>query len=78
MKYRGATIEPCGTEKFPDMVGIVKTTKKVREMNGKRYIDEHHAQTAIDAYWAETFIEKTKIKAFDTSVLKLKRTDMEE
>jgi len=64
MKYKGATIEPAPTEKFPDMVCIIKATKKVKELVGKRFVDEHKAVGYIDAYLSEEFIERTKIKAY--------------
>jgi hypothetical protein len=64
MRYRGATIDPTPTEKFPKMVEITKGTKKVKDLVSKRYIDEHRAIATVDAYLAETFIEKTKIKAY--------------
>ena len=76
MKHRGATIVDTPTEKYPKMVTITKTTKKVRGMQDKRYIDEHHAITAIDAYVAESFIEKTKMKAFN-DVLKVRGADVD-
>ena len=55
---------------------ITKGTKKVKSLVGKRYIDEHHAIAIVDAHLAETFIEKTKIRAYK-DVLKVSGADVD-
>lgn len=76
MKYKGVTFELTPTEKFPQMVSVVKTTKKVKELRNKRFLDELKLVHAVDALEAEQFIEKTKIKSYQ-DVLKVMGADVE-
>ena len=76
MKYNGVTIEPNPTEQFPEMVKIVKTIKRTKELNGKRFVNLEKAKKVVDAYLAEVFIEKTKIQAYKDA-LKISGADVE-
>jgi stress response protein YsnF len=76
MKYRGVTIENTPTEKFPELVTISKTTKKVNELLNKKFISTTKAINAVDAYLSEIFIEKTKVTAYK-DILKVSGADIE-
>ena len=57
-KYKNVLIENTPTEKFPTLVTITKTPKNKVEFLHKKYISRDKAVIAIDAYIAETLIEK--------------------
>ena len=64
LKYKGATLEPAPTEKFPSMVIVKKATKRVKGLIGKRFVDDHKAKSYIDAFLSEEYIERTKLAAY--------------
>ena len=57
-KRSGFTIASTPSEKFPQLVTIIKGSKKYKEMIGKKYLDYKAASIAVDAYMAENTIQK--------------------
>lgn len=63
MRYKNCTIEPSPrVPKFPDMVKIIKTTRKFSHLLNKQYVNQDKAISAIDTILAEEMIEKGRIK----------------
>lgn len=64
IRYNNVRIEMRGTDKFNDMVEIVKTPSRMKGLIGKRYIDMVKCILAIDTAIAESLIgsEKMKVK----------------
>ena len=60
LKYNQAYIEPTPTERYNTMWTIVKTVKKINELEGRRYLTLYHAKKAVDVYQAELLIGKGK------------------
>ena len=48
IKYQGCVIEETPTEKFPNLVQITKTTKRLKSINGKKFINMEKAKSSID------------------------------
>lgn len=64
VKYKGAHIIEHPTAKYPNMVQIIKTSKKLNSLVGKKYVDLKHSMTMIDRIDTERLIEKSKIKSY--------------
>ena len=47
-KYKGITITPTPTEKFPQLVTFTKTVKKAKEVEGKKFLNLEKAIGYID------------------------------
>ena len=76
MKYRGVTFESTPTEKFPDMVTVVKTIKKFSELMNKKFISEHKIMSTIDGILSDILIEKTKKKT-ERDLVQINGADVE-
>ena len=62
-KYKGAHLTPTPVlPKFPEMVTITKTTRKLKPLLDKKFINVEKAIIAIDVIVAEQVIEKGRIK----------------
>lgn len=57
-RYKNVTLEPTPTEKFPEMVTIVKTQAKLKELFGKKFISLEKAQIAIETVIVENLINQ--------------------
>jgi hypothetical protein len=58
IKYCGFVIEKSDSEKYPDLVKLVKTPKSAVGMGGKQYLNETFAVKAIDVFIAEDTINR--------------------
>ena len=77
-KYKGITITPTPTEKFPQLVTFTKTVKKAKEVEGKKFITLEKAMEFIDSLelhlWermTQLRIEKQEAKKAERELLKL-------
>lgn len=55
-KHRNCIIENTPSEKYPQMVTIIKTPKIRSEFEGRRYLTLKHAHTAIELFESERMI----------------------
>ena len=63
-KYKGAHIlEIPLLPKYPQMVQVIKTSKKLNELRGKKYINIEKLQIAVDLYDTNRLIEKNRVRA---------------
>ena len=62
-KYKGATILNIPSEKYPEMVQVIKTSKKLNEFVGKKFINITKCMTTMDLVDTTRLIEKSRIKA---------------
>ncbi len=60
IKYNQAYIEPAHTLRYPTMWMIVKTVKKINDLEGRRFLTLTHAKKAVDVLQAELLIGKGK------------------
>ena len=74
-KYKNVHIEKTPTDEWPDMVTIIKTTKKLAVLMDKRYIHIDKAEIAIDILRGEQMITKGKKQA-DKELVSLGLGDM--
>lgn len=58
VKYNQAHITNTPTEKYPTMVTITKTIKRLKGIEGRRFITLKHAQQAVDIERGEMIIER--------------------
>lgn len=63
-KYKGATILKTPTTKYPDMLQLIKTSKGLNRLLGKRFININKVMTTIDAEIIEQSIERNKTKSY--------------
>ena len=64
MKYKGVRFKNTPSTQFPEMVTVIRTTKKFRELFGKRYLDISLAYKAVDKIVCESYIHRSKIEAY--------------
>lgn len=62
MKYKGITIEETPTQKFPKLVTLVKTVKKAKSVEGKKFINIDKAIEFIDNLELELWEMKTTLR----------------
>jgi hypothetical protein len=62
-KHKGATILNTPSGKYPHMVQVIKTSKKLNEHLGRKFITLHKCITTIESMDTERLIEKSKIGA---------------
>lgn len=63
-KYKGAHILKAPVlPKYPNMVQIIKTSKKLNSLRGKKYVDIDKAMIQIDLFDTNRLIERNKIRA---------------
>lgn len=63
MKYKGVTYESSPSlPKYPDMIKVIRTTKKMVEFMNKKFVSEVRLRNTIDAITANNLIEKGRIK----------------
>lgn len=55
-KHRNCIIELTPTEKYPDMVTVIKTPKLRDYFEGRRYLTLTHAHKAIELFESERLI----------------------
>lgn len=63
IRYKKVHIEATPTSAFPKMVTIVKTTKKMNSLVGKRFVTLNKAYIVIDALRFESLVENGNRKA---------------
>ena len=61
MRYSNMRIEEVPSEKFPQMVQIVKGPSRLKSIVGKKFISLEKAVLAIDEASAVSMIEKQKM-----------------
>ena len=76
-KHRNCIIELTPSEKYPEMVTVIKTPKMRSDFEGRRYLTLKHAFTAIETFEAERLINsKSKyVKAQLSEVVVLDELD---
>jgi hypothetical protein len=57
-KHKRVTLEPMGTESFPDMVFVSSGPSWAKTIVGKRYVNTERAMAMIEALDAEKLISK--------------------
>jgi len=62
-KYQGATILSIPSKKYPDMVHIIKTSKKLNRFLNKKYISMEKAMVTIDLIDTDRLISTNRIRA---------------
>jgi len=62
-KYKGVHILNIPSVKYPNMVQVIKTSKKTNVFLSRKFVDLRHACTIIDTMDTERLIEKSRIKA---------------
>ena len=77
-KYKGIHIQNAPTEKFPQLVTLVKTVKKAKTVEGKKFLTLEHATKFIDGLelhlWerqTQLRIERQEAKKAERELLKL-------
>lgn len=78
MKYKGIQIQETPTEKFPNLVTLVKAVKKAKSVEGKKFLDIDKAMQYIDKLelqlWevqTQSRLEKQEAKKAQRELLKL-------
>jgi hypothetical protein len=78
MKYKGIFIEQTPSEKYPQLVTLVKGVKKAKPIMGKQFLSQEHAINFIDKWelqlWevqTSTKLEKSEQKVAKKELLKL-------
>lgn len=61
-KYKGITITPTPTEKFPQLVTFTKTVKKVKEVEGKKFLNLEKAKEYIDGLELLLWEKSTRLR----------------
>lgn len=70
-KHQSFTIYKSETEKYPEMVEIVKGPKWAKQLVGKKYLNLHYALVAIDTLTTENKIasdKKSALKGLEENV----------
>lgn len=62
-KYRGAHILNTPTEKFPHMVQVIKTSKKLNRFVGKKFVNITKCMVTIDLVDTDRLIDNNRIRA---------------
>ena len=77
-KYKGILIENTPTEKYPNLVTLVKGVKKAHSIIGKKFLTLEHAQKYIDEFEIvtsylkiESSLEKREQKVARKELIKL-------
>lgn len=77
-KYKGVNIQETPTEKYPELVTLIKTQKKLKSIEGKMFLTLQKAQEYIDKIELElwetmtsTRLEKSEKKIAKKELLKL-------
>ncbi len=63
VKYQGCVIEGISTEKFPNLVQITKTTKKMKSIQGKKFISLEKAKSSINGVKATLLISSGEVRS---------------
>lgn len=78
MKYKGVMVQETPSEKYPELVTLVKTQKKLKSIEGKMFLTFEKAQQYIDKMELElwesmtsTRLEKSEAKVAKKELLKL-------
>lgn len=58
LRFKSCSIEYTPTDKFPDMVTIIKTTKVLNELLNKKFVNLDKAKAVIETVKADILIEK--------------------
>ena len=66
VRYNNCRIEASPLGKYPDMVTIIRTPKKLKVLENKKYLNLLKAKVAIDAIRADTMISSGGIKVNKT------------
>ena len=61
-KYKGITITNTPTENYPQLVTLVKTVKKAREVQGKKFLTLDHARKFIDNLELHLWERQTQLR----------------
>ena len=61
-KYKGITITPTPTEKFPQLVTFTKTVKKASEVLNKQFLTLDHALKYIDNLELHLWERQTQLR----------------
>ena len=61
-KYKGIHIQNTPTEKFPNLVTLVKTVKKAKEVEGKKFLTLDHARKFIDNLELHLWERQTQLR----------------
>ena len=61
-KYKGIHIQNTPTEKFPNLVTLVKTVKKAKEVEGKKFLTLEHATKFIDGLELHLWERQTQLR----------------
>lgn len=77
-KYKGVTIQETPSQKYPKLVTLIKTQKKLKSIEGKMFLTIEKAQQYIDKIelelWEQmtsTRLEKNEKKVAKKELLKL-------
>ena len=62
MKYKGIFIEQTPSEKYPEMVTLIKGVKKASSIIGKQFLTQEHAIKFIDSFELKLWESKTSVK----------------
>jgi hypothetical protein len=60
-KYKGILIENTPTEKYPNLVTLIKGVKKAHSIIGKKFLTLEHAQKFIDEFEVQISYVKTEL-----------------
>jgi len=61
-KYKGIHLEETPTEKFPQLVTFIKTIKKAKEVEGKKFLTLEKGLEFIDSLELHLWERKTQIR----------------
>lgn len=61
-KYKGIHIQNTPTEKYPQLVTLVKTVKKAKEVEGKKFLTFEHATKFIDGLELHLWERQTQLR----------------
>jgi hypothetical protein len=57
LRFKSCSIDYTPNDKFPDMVTITKTTKSLKELLNKKFINLEKAKVSIETLKADLLIE---------------------
>lgn len=63
VRHSNCKLDDASSEKYPEMVEIVKTPKALKMLNGKRFVNLDKAKIAIDYQSAMNRIENGNMKS---------------
>ena len=61
-KYKGITITPTPTDKFPQLVTFTKTVKKAKSVEGKKFLNIDKAIEFIDGLELHLWERQTQLR----------------